>query len=143
MGKTLLLMRGLPGSGKSTQVAKIRKKCQEIGLHLRKCSADDYFIDEHGRYNFDRNKLGKAHGYSKRSAEDAMSQGVPLVIIDNTNTMEKEMNPYIKMAKKYGYRVVKQVVGNFDEESIKLYAKRNVHGVPIEAINRMAGRFQK
>jgi len=72
-----------------------------------------------------------------------MQKGVTVVIIDNTNTMEKEMAPYKKMAKRNGYRVVQHTVGSFDEESLRLYAERNVHGVPLEAIKRMAGRFQR
>lgn len=119
------------------------KTCERLGLSLTKCSADDYFVDSDGVYNFDRDKLGKAHGYSKHTAEQAMSKDVDVVVIDNTNTMQKEMNPYEKMAKRKGYRVVKHVVGSFDEESLKLYAERNVHGVPLEAIKRMAGRFQR
>lgn len=114
-----------------------------MGLSTVKCSADDYFTDSEGNYNFDRDKLGKAHGHSRHVAEQAMLADIDVVIVDNTNTMQKEMNPYEKMAKRCGYQVVKHVVGNLDEESLKLYAERNVHGVPLEAIKRMAGRFQR
>lgn len=117
--------------------------CKKLGLSFTKCSADDYFTDEDGNYHFDRKNLGKAHGYSKHMAGSSMEKGVSVVIVDNTNTMEKEMSPYKKMAKRHGYRIIQHVVGNFDEESLKLYAERNVHGVPFEAIKRMAGRFQR
>lgn len=116
-------------------------KCNEMNVPVKKCSADDYFTDEEGNYHWSAEEIANAHSYCRGLAEESMSQRIAVVIIDNTNTMQKEMNPYIKMAKRNGYRVVKKVVGNFDEESLKFYAERNVHRVPLETIKRMAGRF--
>lgn len=135
-------MRGIPGSGKSTRAAKIMARFQALfGKHSVKCSADDFFLDKDGNYNFDRNKIGKAHGECKRKAAQAMRKGVPLVVIDNTNTTMKEIRPYLDMAKEHSYTVKYCVVGNTDDDSIKVYAGRNVHGVPEEAIRRMAERL--
>ena len=44
------------------------------------------------------------------------------------------------MANDYDLEYV--IVGSFTDEAIECYAERNVHGVPIEAIRRMAGRFK-
>lgn len=139
MKKVLVLLRGIPGSGKSTKAQEIVDNC--FGTHV-KCSADDYFINSDGEYVFNRFRLGKAHNQCKENAKQAMKDGVDLVIVDNTNTTKKEMQPYINMAKHYGYQIKFEVVGSFDEESIELYAKRNVHGVPVETIKRMASRFE-
>ena len=108
-----------------------------------KCSADDFFIDDQGEYNFDATKLGQAHGECRRKAEGAMAEGISLVVIDNTNTMQKEMNPYIKIAKKNGYKVRIIMVGGTSEGEIKTYSARNIHGVPEDAIRRMAGRLKE
>lgn len=137
-------MRGLPGSGKSTKAERILSKFRDLhDTIVCMCSADDYFTDDHGNYNFDATKLGQAHGACRTKAEGAMSVGISLVVIDNTNTMQKEMNPYIKMGKSFGYKTKIVMVGGTDEEDIKLYTSRNVHGVPEEAIRRMAGRIKE
>ena len=53
--KTLILLRGLPGSGKSTLakiILQIRETDEPEGL-----SADDFFINENGEYEFDSQKM--------------------------------------------------------------------------------------
>lgn len=107
-----------------------------------KFSADDYFIGDDGVYRFDPQGLGAAHGRCKRLAEAAMQVGLNLVVVDNTSTMLKEMSPYIKMGKRNGYRIVFRTMGDLKPQSLLMYAQRNTHGVPLEAIKRMAGRFQ-
>lgn len=144
MQRTMILLRGVPGSGKSTYAQKLMERLNSMfGLRVIKCSADDYFIDIAGNYNFDRTKLGSAHGQCKFSAAKGCRSGNDLVVIDNTNTTHKEMKPYKEIAKEYGYRVLTRVIGDLDGESIKVYAKRNIHGVSLEAIQRMADRFAK
>ena len=50
--RVMFIMRGLPGSGKSTIVRNIRDKYQPI-TDVVVCSADDYFLQE-GSYNYDK-----------------------------------------------------------------------------------------
>jgi predicted kinase len=105
------------------------------------CSADKFFeID--GKYEFDSRHIGDAHAWSQQSAEASMKFGWPVVIVDNTNTQRWEMQPYIDMAKHYGYRVVERTIGKRDPESIRLYHSRNTHGVPLEVIEKMAERWE-
>ena len=144
MSKYLVIMRGLPGSGKSTMAERLIKKFINIyrGAIACKCSADDYFTDDCGNYSFDASKLGKAHGHCRWKASTAMESEIPLVVIDNTNTSLREMRPYIDLGKKFGYAVRYIVVGGTAEHDINAYVKRNVHGVPREAVVRMAERLQ-
>lgn len=123
-------MRGPSGSGKSTY---INKHFPDALV----CSADHYFIDETGNYNFDRRKLGAAHGECKETFKKALAKREPLIVVDNTNTMVKEMTPYVKPAKRQGYRVecVRLVV------PVEVAHARNVHGVPYGAVKAMIERM--
>ena len=57
------------------------------------------------------------------------------IAVANTFTRIKEMQPYIDLAKRYGYRVhVITVEKNHDGD--------NEHEVPDDAINKMATRWQ-
>lgn len=128
--KTVNILRGISGAGKSTYTAK-----HFPGAVV--CSADYYF--GHGAdYKFDATKLGKAHGQCKYNFEQALRQGKLTVVVDNTNTMLKEFKEYVKLAAHYGYKlnVIRLVVDP------AIAAKRNVHGVPAEKVQQMQDRFQ-
>ena len=121
--KTLYILRGIPGSGKSTYAKRFIELYTNL-FHATaiKCSADDFFIDKHGVYKFDATKLYAAHRQCQHKAATAMRQGIDLVIIDNTNTTDKEMRPYIDIAKENGYAVRVKLIGNNDEDFINLCA---------------------
>lgn len=128
--KRMVIMRGPSGSGKSTYTGKHFPNAVV-------CSADHYF-ERSGPYNFDRNKLGAAHGYCKGKAETYLKKGAPLVVVDNTNTQLREMKPYVQLAEKYGYDVEFVRL----ETPVEIAAGRNTHGVPEEAVQRMAARME-
>lgn len=125
--KNLYLIRGVPGCGKST-FAEILSK----GNGAKICTADDYFMKD-GEYNWYVAGLGKAHAWCKNLCEEEMIAGRD-VIVANTNTTEKEINVYTKLAEKYDYRVFSVVVEN-------RHGGENIHDVPEESIKNMKKRF--
>lgn len=125
--KKLILLRGLPGSGKST-VAEYIASLNDAVI----CEADKFFIKD-GIYQFDRNKLGLAHTWCKTKCRAAMANNRN-VIVSNTSTTEAEINPYVKMAEEYGYTVISLVVEN-------RHNGVNQHGVPEESLVKMKERF--
>lgn len=90
----LLLIRGLPGSGKTTMA---KKYAQAGYVH---CEADQYF-EVDGEYRFDGIKLRAAHDDCLRRAIAALDAGRS-VVVSNTFTRRWEMAPYLKAAKKRG-----------------------------------------
>ena len=139
------IMRGLPGSGKSTKVKELLEEFRDTNPNGSAivCSADDFFISaEDGEYHFDPSKIGQAHAWCKGQAYAAMKLGADLVVIDNTNTQRWEYEIYEQMALSRGYDVQHVRVGGLSDDDILLYADRNTHGVPLEAIQRMAKRFE-
>ncbi|XP_072706480.1 NEDD4-binding protein 2-like 2 isoform X2 [Ciconia boyciana] len=98
--KLLLILRGLPGSGKST-LSRVLLGQSHDGIVF---STDDYFRHQDG-YTYNAAQLGDAHDWNQKRAKQAMEQGKSPVIIDNTNTQAWEMKPYVEVALEKGYRV--------------------------------------
>lgn len=123
----LLLIRGLPGSGKTT-LANILKKDNEYAHH----EADHYFEDSLGNYFFDRNKIEEAHFYCQTKVEEELSEGKSC-IVSNTFCKEWEIVPYRKLAEKY----------DADLKIIVLTENYgSIHNVPQEAIDRMKSNWE-
>jgi len=131
MAKDLIILRGIPGCGKTT----VADMLSEGVFNYPVCCADDFFTDENGVYNWYPGGIKKAHEMSQNKCKEAMESGVERVIVANTNTTEKEMKPYYDMAKQYGYRVFSMIVENRLNTT-------NVHGVPEETIEKMRKRFE-
>lgn len=138
--QVLIVMRGIPGAGKSTK-AKELKGSGEI------FSTDDR-IEENGDYRefFEKmissgnfGPLGKMHNLNFNMAKEAMEKGVSPVIVDNTNIKANEPKNYVEAALNMGYADdnIKFVdVGNGGLSAEEL-AERNTHGVPLEKIKAM------
>lgn len=124
----LIILRGLPGSGKSTFAGILSGGDGRIV-----CCADDFFMVD-GEYKFDINLIGSAHKSCEKKCRLLMMHNEPRIIVANTGTTEKEINTYINMAEEYGYRVFSVVVENRHEGI-------SVHGVPEETLQRMKDRF--
>jgi hypothetical protein len=76
----LVLLRGLPGSGKSSFAAKkLPENCCVV-------SADSFFVDSQtGDYNFNHNGLLAAHIQCQEQCRVYMHHKRPLVCVDNCN----------------------------------------------------------
>lgn len=137
--KRLIVLRGCPGSGKSTYAQRIKSKLKDLfGVSVVICSADDYFTKS-GSYIFDQSKLNKAHEECREQTKRAMRNGIECVIVDNTNTTRRDLKPYIELAKEFEYDVVEKIFG-LDIDVSELHV-RNQHGVPREKIELMARKL--
>jgi len=120
----LVLIRGLPGSGKST-----RARSMHGFAHFEA----DMFFERGGSYSFDPAQLPAAHAWCLQRASDALQQG-KAVVVSNTFTQAWEMEPYLDAAKRYGASVqIIEAKGGWP----------NVHGVPESAIQRMIARWEE
>jgi predicted kinase len=125
--KTLYIVRGVPGSGKSTFAQSLDCPVFE---------ADQYFIDsETGEYKFDGSKIKLAHNWCKLRVEQSMEDDFQKIAVSNTFTQEWEMDAYYEMAKQYGYRVFSLIVEN-------RHGGVNEHGVPEDKLEQMKTRFE-
>lgn len=126
MDKILYIVRGIPGSGKSTFAKTLG------GQHYE---ADMYFIDENGDYNFDVTKIKDAHQWCQSFVKTDMIMEYPKIVVSNTSTQEWEMKPYFDLAKEFGYTVFTIIVEN-------RHGGKNQHNVPEDKIEQMINRFE-
>ena len=126
----LILVRGLPGSGKSTFAKSLG------GAHIE---TDMFFIQD-GEYKFDGAKLKEAHEWCQNEVNTMMilnhtTGANKRIVVSNTFTQEWEMQAYYDLAESYDYQVTSIIVEN-------RHGGQNIHGVPAEAMDRMEKRFE-
>ena len=144
----VLLIRGLPGSGKSWLAS-----CISMGKVQTTClEADNYFYDESLGYQFDPAKLTEAHLWCfQRFLRFLTLLSNPLrvgekfdndmIIVSNTFSCRWEMEKYLEAAKKRDIQV--KVIDLFDNGMTdEELVKRNIHDVPIETIQAMRSRWE-
>lgn len=126
MEKVLYIVRGIPGSGKST-FAKTFNTVEHY-------EADMFFMRGNG-YEFDATKLKAAHEWCQDMVFMSMKRNEPTIVVSNTFTQEWEMEPYLEMAKTHEYKVFSIIVEN-------RHGGENQHGVPDEVLTKMRERFE-
>lgn len=122
--KKLIIIRGLPGSGK-TSLARLMSSVV--------CEADDYFI-QNGVYQFDRDKLKEAHQQCQNKCREAMQAELEIIVVSNTAVRRWEMEVYKGYAVAFGYQVFEITMSG------PLYP--SIHGVPEEVIRRMKDTWE-
>ncbi|KAF7771472.1 hypothetical protein PCIT_a4058 [Pseudoalteromonas citrea] len=142
--KQVFILRGLPGSGKSHYAESLSDEMvagDESQFFI--CSTDDYFYNEDGEYHFQKFKLPQYHNLNLARFINALAEGIPLVIVDNTNIRKWEFVAYSTAATAMGYQVKEVIVGEVKDKSLQhLYAKRNTHGIALKTISKMAYMFE-
>ena len=120
----LYIIRGIPGSGKSTLGEKLVPGCS--------FSANDWFM-EGGKYNYNKDEIAEAHKFCRANVLVSMKNGEPIIAVCNTFTRKWEFEPYIELCNTYGYTPIEIICrGNF----------KNIHNVPESVIEKMKNRFE-
>ncbi|MCC6371921.1 MAG: ATP-binding protein [Bacteroidia bacterium] len=129
--RSLILLRGLPGAGKSTLA-----KTLSDNLKWPVFSVDDYFTDPvTGAYHFEFDKNHLAYKQCEQTTKQAMQNGVEKIFLDNTFTLEWEMEPYFKLAAQFNYTVHVITVE-------KRHSGKNIHNISNDQLQKMADKYK-
>lgn len=119
----LVIVRGLPGSGKTT-FAK--------SLNFKKHFEADMWFDLYHKGVFDSKLAPKAHDWCQKNTFLSLEQGFDTVVA-NTFMQKKDMNPYLSFARLKSITVeVKICSGNY----------KSIHNVPEKILERMKASFE-
>lgn len=120
--KILVVMRGIPGSGKSYETNLV---CKELNCDptTNILSTDNYWIPktlearkagqtvskeqekEEYRKTWNYGKLSNAHADTLNKFKEMIYREVNPVILDNTNIRRRDIKPYVDFAVRYNYNI--------------------------------------
>ena len=82
--KILYIIRGLSGSGKTTLANQLSPVVY---------SADDWFTNEDGEYNFNPDELFKAHKHCQDNVRESMNADGKFGVVENYNLAPQSAMP--------------------------------------------------
>jgi hypothetical protein len=130
MNNKVVIMSGVSGSGKSTYAERLLNETQGV-----KVSADHFFTWSDGSYHFDASQLIRAHGDCFRRFIGFCQTHVSCIVVDNTNINVEHISPYVLGGQAYLYQVeVITLMPQYND--LPAFQARNVHGVPLDTIQR-------
>lgn len=121
----LILIRGLPGSGKSFLANEF------VSFGFQHVEADMWFYRD-GQYMFDGQQLPAAHQWCRNRTRNLLTAG-KRVVVSNTFSRNWEMQPYLDIATDLGktYHVIQTE-----------YPGVSAHGVPDGTVAKMKARWE-
>lgn len=159
MKPSVIVMRGLPGSGKSTLIQRLIKlrPFEEIKFpgkeNISICSADDFFMHDELGYVFNAALLSKAHSACQVKFIEAMDRQVHTIFVDNTNIARKWISFYKERAEDptNDYKYIEIMPSDMSklldladkgdeigiDNQLEIFAERNKHDVSFEKIKEM------
>ena len=128
---SLILLRGLPGSGKTTLATLL----SENGTYPV-YSVDDYFTNrETGKYEFDHRNNHLAYKQCEEQTRQSMQSNIAKIFVHNTFTIAWELETYFKLASEFNYTLFVVTVENYHQQP-------NIHRVTDEQLQKMAEKYK-
>jgi predicted kinase len=139
----IVIMRGVPGSGKSFEAAAQKATVEALGKTVSIRSTDDQFMKD-GVYCFNPKFLGSNHNKNISLVEEDCKNKIDVVIVDNTNIKQYAVNPYLVIAKRHGYDVeLKEINTDLDVCLQRNSTRSPDRQVPDDVVIRMHDDMQR
>lgn len=142
--KQLILLRGLPGSGKSTFVKNHNLEPYVISSDDLRMLFRSLLLDVGGNLAIDQSISKKVFSYIDELLEVKMSRG-EYVVIDATHTTTQSIQKYIPLAQKFGYTTI---IVDFSTVDLETCLRQNrdrlpYKQVPVDVIRRMHAQLME
>lgn len=141
----LIIMRGLPGTGKTTAAKETLAAERAAGRTAARLATWDLIAPPGDGFPaaFEAADVPSAHTQNVARAAAAMVDQTDTVIIDNINIEDYEAQPYVKLADRHRYAVMIHDTGEgCTDVDMLLQPEYNVHRVSRSAMERMARRYR-
>lgn len=102
--RKLIIMRGLPGSGKSTWIKKNNLDPYTLCPDDIRLMFRSPVMDNNGRYHIDAANDKRVWEFVYERIEERMDRG-ELIVVDGIHIKGKSFNRYLKLAKQYFYEI--------------------------------------
>ena len=134
---TLVIMRGEPGSGKSTRAKQLKKSLEEKDLRVGIFSTDNIFYNADGEYEFVPYAIGAAHAFERHELIFSMRMREhDVYILDNTHLQRWE---YLDAVREAMLEHISVFVWDFRKGP----NYGNIHGVPEDRVKMMLENSDK
>lgn len=141
----MIIVRGLPGSGKSSLAYTLWCRFENAYLNYRGKKAvilsTDEVVTASDVYLWSPRTIAASHKMNQEKCRTACERGLN-VIVDNTNITLKEMQPYIDIAEEFNYEFKIKEPDTWWRYNIEECHRRNGHDVPLEVVQNMSHRWQ-
>lgn len=145
--RILIILRGLPGRGKTTTALAIQSFCRGNRIDAECSAGDDYMVDALGNYAFNVFNLENCHSSCIARLCECMETGTSVVVQHNTNTLIWESEYLRGIAEEMGYSVIMYEPDHCWTLQSKLPQElqnilMNTHGVDEQIMKKMQNRKQ-
>ena len=99
--KIAMILRGVPGSGKSSFVSALKLLPGSIAVH----AVDDLHVDENGNFLWDEENASRLYTLNFSNFVQSCDAGIQTVVCDAINIVAEDFQKYIDIAEQYDYKV--------------------------------------
>lgn len=138
--KEVIILRGVPGSGKDNYIYHNQQK-KNIKYFIN-INSDKHFYDTHNNYVFNRQDINKHKETCLSEYITSLKVGIPTIYINETNEQKWMYENMISLAKLFNYKVsiVEMVCSN--REALSYFNVRSSHNVPMKHSIRLYESFE-
>lgn len=137
--KELILLRGLPGSGKSKLAADLAEKTAGavvVSTDSRMEGINEPFLSPY--------RMGLAYDLARRDTLRAAASAAPLIIIDHTNATNWEMGTFARIGVERGYAVsVQEPTTPWAKDPDECYLNSPQAGLTREDMHDLAASWEE
>jgi predicted kinase len=134
--KIAIIMRGLPGSGKSTFVELVASNIGDCVVH----AVDDLHLDSSGRFQWQEDDAERNYELNYANFVRSCADGRDVVVCDCMNLTHDDVQRYVRIAEQFGYAAY---VITPAPVTATASARRNHHGVSLAHARLMLAAWEE